>query len=137
MALRGRRRQRGRSDTLRPIVAYFAPYFLDEQLAPIGLWREDFVPVRQAVAAGDYDRAAAAVTDEMLRLAIVGTPADAVAAIGRLADAGVTQVCIGGPLGPDPGAAVRLIGERVIPAFLSIAAKQALDVVLERRLRLR
>ena len=45
---------------------------------------------------------------------IVGTPADAVAAIGRLADAGVTQVCIGGPLGPDPGAAVRLIGERVI-----------------------
>ena len=69
------------------------------------------------MAAGDYDRAAAAVTDEMLRLAIVGTPADAVAAIEGLADAGVTQVCIGGPLGPDPAAAVRLIGERVIPAF--------------------
>jgi len=97
------------ADTLRPIVAYFAPYFLDEQLAPIGLRREDFEPVREA--------GAAAVTDEMLRLAIVGAPADAVAAIEGLAEVGVTQVCIGGPLGPDPAEAVRLIGERVIPAF--------------------
>jgi 5,10-methylenetetrahydromethanopterin reductase len=103
--------------SLRPIVAYFAPYFLEGQLAPIGLHREDFERVRTAVAAGDYDRAAAAVTDEMLRLAIVSSPADAVAAIERLADDGVTQVCIGGPLGPDPAEAVRLIGERVIPAF--------------------
>ena len=103
--------------SLRPIVAYFAPYFLDEQLALIGLRRADFEPVRRAAAAGDYDAAADAVTDEMLRLAIVGTPAEAIAAIERLAAAGVTQVCIGGPLGPDPAEAVRLIGERVIPAF--------------------
>jgi 5,10-methylenetetrahydromethanopterin reductase len=103
--------------SLRPIIAYFAPYFLDEQLAPVGLTREAFEPVRRAVAAGHYDRAAAAVTDDMLRLAIVGTPEDAIAAIERLAAAGVTQVCVGGPLGPDPAEAVRLMGERVIPAF--------------------
>jgi len=103
--------------SLRPIIAYFAPYFLDDQLAPAGLAREAFEPVRRAVSAGDYDAAAAAVTDDMLRLAIVGTADDAVAAIERLAEAGMTQVCIGGPLGPDPAEAVRLIGERVIPAF--------------------
>lgn len=103
--------------SLRPIIAYFAPYFLDEQLAPVGLTREDFEPVRQAIAAADYDRAAAAITDDMLRLAIVGTPDDAIAAIEQLAADGVTQVCLGGPLGPDPAAAVRLIGERVIPAL--------------------
>ena len=103
--------------SLRPIVAYFAPYFLDEQLAPAGLTRDDFEPVRQAVTVADYERAAAAVTNDMLRLAIVGTPADAVAAIEGLADAGVTQVSLGGPLGPDPAEAIRLIGERVIPAF--------------------
>jgi 5,10-methylenetetrahydromethanopterin reductase len=103
--------------SLRPIVAYFAPYFLDEQLAPAGLTRDDFEPVRQALTAADYAGAAAAVTDDMLRLAIVGTPDDAIAAIERLAADGVTQVCLGGPLGPDPAAAVRLIGERVIPAF--------------------
>jgi 5,10-methylenetetrahydromethanopterin reductase len=108
---------RAAAASLRPIIAYFAPYFLDEQLAPVGLRREDFEQVRRAVAAGDYEAAAAAVTDEMLRLAIVGTPADAVAAIERLGDAGVTQVCIGGPLGPDPAGAIRLVGEQVIPAF--------------------
>jgi 5,10-methylenetetrahydromethanopterin reductase len=108
---------RAAAASLRPIIAYFAPYFLDEQLAPIGLRREDFEPVRGRVAAGDYDGAAAAVTDEMLRLAIVGTPAEAVEAIEGLGAAGVTQVCIGGPLGPDPAEAVQLIGAQVIPAF--------------------
>ena len=48
---------RAAAASLRPIIAYFAPYFLDEQLAPIGLRREDFELVRDAVAAGDYDRA--------------------------------------------------------------------------------
>jgi 5,10-methylenetetrahydromethanopterin reductase len=103
--------------SLRPIVAYFAPYFLDEQLAPAGLTREDFEPVRRALAAGDYEGAAAAVSDDMLRLAIVGTPDDVVRVVARLAEAGVTQVSLGGPLGPDPAEAVRLVGERVIPAF--------------------
>ena len=73
--------------------------------------------MRRAAAAGDYDAAAEAVTDEMLRLAIASAGVPTIAAIERLAAAGVTQVCIGGPLGPDPAEAVRLIGERVIPAF--------------------
>jgi len=41
----------------------------------------------------------------------IGTPEDAVAAIERLADAGVTQVSLGGPLGPDPAEAVRLVAQ--------------------------
>ena len=105
------------ADVLRPIVAYFAPYFLDDQLAPVGLARADFEPVRRLVAAGSYEQAAAAVTDEMLRLAIAGTPREVVSAIERIAQAGVTQVSLGGPLGPDPLAAIRLVGEQVIPHF--------------------
>jgi 5,10-methylenetetrahydromethanopterin reductase len=105
------------AETLRPIVAYFAPYFLDEQLAPIGLTSADFEPVRTHIAAGRYDDAAAAVTDEMLELAIVGRPEDAVEAVAALADAGVTQVNLGGPLGPDPADAIRLVAERVMPEF--------------------
>ena len=103
--------------SLRPIIAYFAPYFLDEQLAAAGLTRDDFEPVRRALAAADYERAAAGVTDDMLRLAIVGTPDDVVLAIEELEAAGVTQVSLGGPLGPDPAEAIRLVGRRVIPAF--------------------
>ena len=68
-------------------------------------------------SAGDYDGARAAVTPEMMNLAIVGSPKDAIAKIELLAEAGVTQVSIGGPLGPDPGEAIRLFGEQVIPYF--------------------
>jgi len=47
----------------------------------------------------------------------VGNAKDAIAKIEMLAEAGVTQVSMGGPLGPDPGEAIRLFGEQVIPYF--------------------
>jgi 5,10-methylenetetrahydromethanopterin reductase len=53
----------------------------------------------------------------MMKRAVVGRPRDAIAKIEMLADAGVTQVSIGGPLGPDPAAAIRLMGDKVIPYF--------------------
>jgi 5,10-methylenetetrahydromethanopterin reductase len=31
--------------------------------------------------------------------------------------AGVTQISIGGPLGPDPRRAIELLGDRVLPYF--------------------
>ena len=105
------------ADALRPIVAYFAPYFPDEQLAAAGLSRDDLRPVKQLVDEARYDEAAAAVSDDMLRLALAGTPDAIVERIAALADAGVTHVNLGGPLGPDPEAAIRLVGERVIPAL--------------------
>ncbi len=103
--------------TARPMIAYFGPYLEDEALAAVGLSSEHFEPVRLLIDAGRYEEAASAVTDEMLGLAIVGMPEDAVAAIEGLAAAGVTQANLGGPLGPDPAEAIRLVGERVIPTF--------------------
>jgi 5,10-methylenetetrahydromethanopterin reductase len=105
------------ADALRPVLAYFGPYLEEESLATVGLSRADFAGVAALVEAGRDEEAARSVTDGMLRLAIVGTPDDAVAAIGRLADAGVTQANLGGPLGPDPAEAIRLLGDRVIPEF--------------------
>lgn len=102
---------------LRPIVAYFGPYFERPALAEIGLAPEDFAPIKERLEAGDYDGAADAVTPEMLRLAIVGTPEEVIERIEWLAEQGVTQVNLGGPLGPNPREAIRLIGERVIPHF--------------------
>ncbi|MHB1569257.1 MAG: 5,10-methylenetetrahydromethanopterin reductase, partial [Solirubrobacteraceae bacterium] len=57
------------------------------------------------------------VSDDMLRLAIVGSVDECIEQIGRLVDAGVTQISLGGPLGPDPGEAIATIGKRIIPAF--------------------
>ena len=53
----------------------------------------------------------------MLRLGIVGTPDEVAQRLGEVADAGVTQANLGGPLGPDPEEALRLLGERVMPAL--------------------
>ena len=106
-----------KTDTLKDILAYFGHYLDEEALATVGLSRAHFSATRRCVDAGDYAGARAAVTPEMMRLAVVGSPRDAISKIEMLAEAGVTQVSIGGPLGPDPAAAIRLIGEQVIPYF--------------------
>jgi 5,10-methylenetetrahydromethanopterin reductase len=105
------------TDTLKDILAYFGNYLDEEALATVGLSKASFAETERRVAAGDYAGARAAVTPEMLQLAVIGSPRDAIAKIELLAEAGVTQVSIGGPLGPDPAAAIRLIGEQVIPYF--------------------
>ena len=103
--------------SLRPMVSYFGPYLEDDILAPIGLTTHDFDPIRLLHAKRQPEAAAAAVTDQMLRLAIVGTPADVIEQFDALARVGVTQINIGGPLGPDPDEAIDLIGTHVIPRF--------------------
>ncbi|MEJ8566255.1 LLM class flavin-dependent oxidoreductase [Elongatibacter sediminis] len=105
------------TDTLKDVLAYFGHYMDEETLATVGLSQASFAETQRHVDAGDYAAARAAVTPEMAQLAITGSPKDAIAKIEMLADAGVTQVSIGGPLGPDPAAAIRLIGEKVIPYF--------------------
>lgn len=103
--------------TLRSMICYFGPYLEEEALATAGLRRDDFAPLRRLVDGGRLEEAAAAVTDDMYGLAIVGTAETARAQIAALADAGITQVSLGGPLGPDPEEAIRIVGRQVIPAF--------------------
>jgi 5,10-methylenetetrahydromethanopterin reductase len=102
---------------MRKMVAYFGPYFEDESLAHIGLSRTDFEPIRTLVRKRDYEAAYAAVTDDMLRLGICGTPQDVIRQLEVLADLGIDEINLGGPLGPDPMEAIRLMGERIIPHF--------------------
>lgn len=105
------------ADNMRKMVAYFGPYLEDPALSAIGLSRADFAGIAGLVDAGRYDEAYALVTDDMLRLGIVGRAADVVQQIESLAALGIHEVNLGGPLGPDPEAAIRLMGEHVIPHF--------------------
>lgn len=107
------------TDTLRMMIAYFGPYLEAQSLETVGLRQEDFAPLRTLVDAGRYDEAKASVTPDMFQLAITGTPSDVIAQIERLDEFGVTQVNLGGPIGPDPSEAIRLMGERVIRHFRS------------------
>ncbi len=102
---------------LRTMIAYFGPYLEDAALATVGLRAADFEPIKELLDAGRYEAAAAAVTEDMLRLAVAGTPDEVIVAIEKLGDAGITQANLGGPLGPDPVEALRLLGERVLPHF--------------------
>jgi 5,10-methylenetetrahydromethanopterin reductase len=105
------------TDSLKEIVAYFGPYLEDATLATVGLNHADFDPIKKRIDAQDYTAARDAVTAEMLRLAVVGSPHDAIRKIELLAKAGITQVSVGGPLGPDPRETIRLFGEHIIPYF--------------------
>jgi 5,10-methylenetetrahydromethanopterin reductase len=104
-------------DPLRPMIATFGPYLEERALATVGLTREELAPLRELVDAGRLADAASAVTPPMFALALAGTPDEVARRIDALADAGVTHVSLGGPLGPDPGEAIRLLGERVLPAL--------------------
>jgi len=105
------------SDVLRNMIAYFGPYLEASALETIGLKPVDFDPLKTLVDAGNLPAAARAVTQEMLALAISGAPHDVISRIEKLAEMGVTEVNLGGPLGPDPETAIRLMGEQVIPYF--------------------
>ena len=105
------------SEVMKNLAAYFGPYLEDHALQTIGLKASDFAPLRKLVDAGRMEEAHRLVTPDMLRLGISGTPGDVIAQIEQLAEAGVNEVNLGGPLGPDPEEAIRLMGEEVIPAF--------------------
>ncbi len=83
----------------------------------LGLARADFAPIEQAMMVDrDEAKAAALVDDRMLRIGVVGDPEAVIERLEPLVVAGVRHLSFGPPLGPDPHAAVRLLG-RVIAAF--------------------
>jgi 5,10-methylenetetrahydromethanopterin reductase len=107
----------GTEDPLRPMIATFGPYLEARALGSIGLAPADFAPLRSLVESGRLDDAVACVTRQMFALALAGAPDDVAGRIAALGDLGVTHVSLGGPLGPDAHAAIRLLGERVLPAL--------------------
>jgi 5,10-methylenetetrahydromethanopterin reductase len=80
---------------------------------------EEATAVAAALARDDGAAAAAAISSTTLRrLACYGTPTQIVDQVAALAEAGVSRVEFGTPHGHDPVTAIRLLGERVLPAFL-------------------
>jgi 5,10-methylenetetrahydromethanopterin reductase len=96
-------------------LAYYGASISAPLLAEAGLRPEDFAPAARALEIDGPEAAARLITDEMLALGIAGD-ADVVTARCRgLLAAGATHLSFGPPLGPDPVAAVALLGEAVLP----------------------
>lgn len=103
---------------LRDKIAYYghalSPLIWDR----LGVREEDFRPIERALMTErDPERARALVNEQMLRIGVVGTPADLVARLEGLVALGARHLSFGPPLGPDPLAAVESIGREVIPSF--------------------
>jgi 5,10-methylenetetrahydromethanopterin reductase len=104
-------------DPLKELVAYFGPLLGEKGLAAVGLRHEQFVPVHETFKQKGLAEAIKLITPEMLRLAIIGSPDDCIAQIEKLQNAGVDQLLIGAPLGPDPRESIKMIGKEIIPRF--------------------
>jgi 5,10-methylenetetrahydromethanopterin reductase len=84
----------------------------------LGVTQQDFEPITHALMVErDEVQAASMVNDRMLQIGIVGDADDVIARLEPLVAAGVTHLSFGPPLGPDPLAAVELLGTQVLPHF--------------------
>lgn len=108
---------------LADVVAYFGTYLDPRALAVLGLTVEDFRPAYDRIMARDHEGARTALTPQMLRTGIYGTPEECARQLQPVIEAGFNHLSIGGPLGRNPAEAMRLITERVIPYFRPAAAK--------------
>ncbi|MEM7344061.1 MAG: LLM class flavin-dependent oxidoreductase [Chloroflexota bacterium] len=99
-------------------IAYYGPSLSPLILERLGLTLEDFTSIKEAMAVKDnLDNAQLLVTDQMLKIGIVGQPDDLIERLEPLVEAGVTHLSFGPPLGPNPLAAIKLLGETILPHF--------------------
>ncbi len=84
-------------------IAFYGPSFSADLLARSGLRPSDFE--------------GGTVTAAMLALGVAGGPEDVIAACADLVRDGAHHISFGPPLGPDPEAALKVLGSQVLPAL--------------------
>lgn len=101
-------------------VAYYGHALGPLILERLGLTPEDFAPIERVVMVeNDMEKACGLVDERMLQVGVVGRPEDLIARLEPLVEAGVRHLSFGPPLGPEPRAAIQLLGEQVLPHFRS------------------
>lgn len=94
-----------------PVVGPLDPTLSDAE-------RAEIAAVEEAHDAGDTDAAIRRLSTETLRkFTCFGTPHDIIEQVERLEAAGAARVEFGTPHGPDKTAAIRQLGEQVLPRF--------------------
>jgi 5,10-methylenetetrahydromethanopterin reductase len=84
----------------------------------LGVTQQDFEPITRALMVErDEAKAIDMVNERMLGIGVVGHAEDVIARLEPLVSSGVTHLSFGPPLGPDPLAAVELLGSQVLPHF--------------------
>ncbi|TDO36838.1 LLM class flavin-dependent oxidoreductase [Paractinoplanes brasiliensis] len=100
-------------------IALYSGSLSADALIANGLDPAEFAHTQELMLAGREQEAIASVTDSMLQLGIVGGVDDVIEQCAALIDAGVRHISFGPPVGPDPAAALQLIGRKVLPVLRS------------------
>jgi 5,10-methylenetetrahydromethanopterin reductase len=107
-------------DALRDKIAYYGHALSPLILQELGVERSEFEPIQSAIMIErDLPGARAMVTQAMLRIGVVGTSSDLIPRLEGLVAMGARHLSFGPPLGPDPLAAIELLGREVLPRFRS------------------
>jgi len=105
-------------DALAEKVAYYGHAMSPTIYKGLGLSKDDFNGIERLVMVEkDMESAKKQVTDQMLRIGIVGNAEDLIERIEGLVAMGVQHLSFGPPLGPDRLEAIQEIGKKVIPYF--------------------
>lgn len=95
-------------------VAYYGNAINETLLSDMGLSKADFEPISRALVEDkSEDRAIDLITDDMLRIGIVGDSAHIIERLEPLVADGAVHISFGPPLGPNFGEALRILGEVV------------------------
>ena len=109
-------------DALREKVAYYGHAMSATILEQLGLTHDDFKAIEHAVMVeNNLERAKSLVTDDMLKIGVVGTTKELIPRLERLVKMGARHLSFGPPLGPDPLEALQVIGRDVLPYFQEAA----------------
>lgn len=99
-------------------IAYYGPSLSPLILERLSLAPEDFAPIERAVMTENNMELACQLVDErMLRIGVVGDPAALIERLEPIVAAGATHLSFDPPLGPEPLAAITLLGQQVLPHF--------------------
>lgn len=105
-------------DALKDKIAYYGHALSPLIWEQLGVTREDFAPIEQAIMVeNDAAKARSLVTPPMMRIGIAGNAHDLIERLEGLRALGAEHISLGPPLGPDPLAALAIVGRTVIPHF--------------------
>ena len=95
-------------------VAYYGGAMNEAVLSDLGLAKSDFEPISRALVEDrDESRAIELVTDDMLKIGVVGDVGEIIERLEPLVADGAVHLSFGPPIGPDFGEALGILGEVV------------------------
>ena len=95
-------------------VAYYGSAMNETVLSDLGLAKSDFNPIRRALVEEKSEaRAIDLVTDDMLKIGVVGDASSIIERLEPLVADGATHLSFGPPLGPDLFESLQILGQVV------------------------